>query len=50
MSSPAGDTEVAEGHQGLPDLSLEGPFDVHQDRLMSGARWDVGLPVPHNVI
>ena len=37
MSSPAGDTEVAGGHQGLPDLSLEGPFDVHQDRPVSGA-------------
>ena len=28
---------MAGGHQGLPDLSLEGPFDVHQDRLVSGA-------------
>ena len=37
VSSPAGDTEVAGGHQGLPDLSLEGPFDVHQDRPVSGA-------------
>ena len=37
VSSPAGDTEVAGGHQGLPDLSLEGPFDLHQDWLVSGA-------------
>ena len=37
VSSPAGDTEVAGGHQGLPDLSLEGPFDVYQDRPVSGA-------------
>ena len=37
VSSPAGDTEVAGGHQGLPDLSLECPFDVHQDRPVSGA-------------
>ena len=37
MSSLAGDTEVAGGHQRLPDLSLEGPFDVHQERPVSGA-------------
>ena len=37
VSSPTGDTEVAGGHQGLPDLSLKGPFDVHQDRPVSGA-------------
>ena len=37
VSSPAGDTEVAGDHQGLPDLSLEGPIDVHQDRPVSGA-------------
>ena len=36
VSSTAGDTEVAGGHQGLPNLSLEGPFDVHQDRPVSG--------------
>ena len=36
VSSPARDTEVAGGRQGLPDLSLEGPFDVHQDRPVSG--------------
>ena len=35
--SPTGDTEVAGGHQRLPDLSVEGPFDVHQDRPASGA-------------
>ena len=37
VSSPGGDTEVAGGHQGLPDLSLEGPFDVHQEWPVSGA-------------
>ena len=37
VSSPAGGTDVAGGHQRLPDLSLEGPFDVHQDRPVSGA-------------
>ena len=37
VSSPAGDTDMAGGHQRMPDLSLEGPFDVHQDRLVSGA-------------
>ena len=37
VSSPAGDTDMAGGHKGLPDLSLEGPFDVHQDRPVSGA-------------
>ena len=28
---------MAGGHQRMPDLSLEGPFDVHQDRPTSGA-------------
>ena len=37
VSSPAGDTDMAGGHQRMPDLSLEGPFDVHQDRPVSGA-------------
>ena len=37
VSSTAGVTEVAGGHQRLPDLSLEGPFDVHQDRPVYGA-------------
>ena len=37
LSSPAGGTDVAGGPQRLPDLSLEGPFDVHQDRTVSGA-------------
>ena len=48
VSSPAGDTEVAGGHQGLPDLSLEGPFDVRQS-FTASAGWDAGLPVPHDV-
>ena len=41
LSSPAGGTDVAADVAGgpprLPDLSLEGPFDVHQDRPVSGA-------------
>ena len=37
VSSPVGDTDLAGGHQQIPDLSLEGPFDVHQDRPTSGA-------------
>ena len=28
---------MAGSHQRMPDLSLEGPFDVHQDRPTSGA-------------
>ena len=32
-----GDADVAGGSSELPDLSLEGPFDVHQDRPVSGA-------------
>ena len=31
VSSPPEDTDMAGGHQRMPDLSLEGPFDVHQD-------------------
>ena len=37
VSSPAGDTDMTGGHQRMPDLSLEGPFDVHQDQPLSGA-------------
>ena len=37
LSSPAGGADVAGGSLELPDLSLEGPFDVHQDRPVSGA-------------
>ena len=36
VSSPPGDTDAAGGHPRMPDLSLEGPFDVHQDRSTSG--------------
>ena len=35
--SPAGGTDVAGVHQRMPDLSLDGPFDVHQDRSVFGA-------------
>ena len=37
LSSPAGGADVAGGSPELPNLSLEGPFDVHQDRPVSGA-------------
>ena len=37
VTSPTGETDVAGGHPSMPDLSREGPFDVHQDRLASGA-------------
>ena len=36
VSSLAGGADVAGGHQRIPDLSLEGPFDIHQDRPVSG--------------
>ena len=36
MGSPAGEPVVAPS-DGMPDLSREGPFDVHQDALESGA-------------
>ena len=32
-----GDSDADGGRTGVPDLSLEGPFDVHQDRPHSGA-------------
>ena len=35
VGSPAG-KHVAAPSQGMPDLSLEGPFDVHQDASQSG--------------
>ena len=35
LSSPAGGADVAGGSSELPDLSLEGPFNVHQDRPVS---------------
>ena len=37
LTSPVRGTDVAESSPELPDLSLEGPFDVHQDRPVSGA-------------
>ena len=36
MGSPTGEP-VAAASQGIPDLSREGPFDVHQDDSESGA-------------
>ena len=36
VGSPAGEPVAAPSH-GMPDLSREGPFDVHQDTLESGA-------------
>ena len=37
VTSPTAETDVAGGHPRMPDLSREGPFDVHQDRSASGA-------------
>ena len=37
VASPTGEMDVAGGHPRMPDLSLEGPFDVHQDHSASGA-------------
>ena len=37
VTSLTGETDVAGGHPRMPDLSQEGPFDVHQDYLTSGA-------------
>ena len=37
VTSPTGETDVAGGNQNIPDLSQQGPFDVHQDRSASGA-------------
>ena len=36
VGSPAGEHVVVPS-DGMPDLSREGPFDVHQDALESGA-------------
>ena len=36
VGSPAGEPVVVPSN-GMPDLSREGPFDVHQDALESGA-------------
>ena len=37
VTSPTGETDVVGGHPRMPNLSREGPFDVHQDRSASGA-------------
>ena len=37
VTSPTRETDVVGGHPSMPDLSREGPFDVHQDRSASGA-------------
>ena len=37
VTSPNRETDVVGGHPRMPDLSREDPFDVHQDRLASGA-------------
>ena len=53
VGSPAGEPVVVPS-DGMPDLSREGPFDVHQDALELGAPPQVGqlggLPVPHDVL
>ena len=37
VASPTGETSVAVAQPRMPDLSREGPFDVHQDCSTSGA-------------
>ena len=37
VTFPTGETDVVGGHPRMPDLSREGPFDVHQNRSASGA-------------
>ena len=43
--SPAGEPVAAPSH-GMPDLSQEGPFDVHQDASESGATPQVLSSLP----
>ena len=33
VSPHVGESDVDGGRSGVPDLSREGPFDVHQDRV-----------------
>ena len=51
VGSPAGEPVVVPS-DGMPDLSREGPFDVHQDALESGGHYAqlAGMPVPHDVL
>ena len=53
VGSPAGEPVVVPS-DGMPDLSREGPFDVHQDALESdhsaGVGQLAGLPVPRAVL
>ena len=51
MGSPAREPVVMPS-DGMPDLSREGPFDVHQDALKSGATMHVlnSLPISHDVL
>ena len=37
LGSPAGSLFFCVASDGMPDLSREGPIDVHQDALESGA-------------
>ena len=50
---PAGEPVAAPSH-GMPDLSREGPFDVHQDASESGGHFVgvgqfAGLPIPYAI-
>ena len=44
LSPHVGETDADGGRLGLPDLSREGPFDVHQDR------WHAGMSVPDDIV
>ena len=37
LASPTGETSAAVAQPRMPDLSREGPFDIHQDCSTSGA-------------
>ena len=54
VGSPAGEPVIVPS-DGMPDLSREGPFDVHQDALESGGLSTgvgqfAGLPISYNVL
>ena len=37
VSQPVGELDTLREHVNVPDLSREGPFDIHQDRVHSDA-------------
>ena len=49
VGSPTREPVVA-ASLSMPDLSREGPFDVHQDASRSGVGQSAGLSIPHDFI